>query len=372
MMKLTIAALVLLGASSLRALELYGISAADIRALDRAVPASVLEPVTLDVAQQNSGNVPRGAEKLWEAMRWEHPSALQPGCEPARYSPPAGVKYRGLAILLHGFSACPQQYEQLGPQLAQAGFEVFVPLFPGHGAMPLQLSPRLDNVDFVPRSPAGWGAELTQINQLAALFMGQKVLVGLSQGANMALRAAQTEPDLYDKVVAISPKLRNETSMFSGLFSNSIHILNIDEYILGMRSGWKSCEEVDSLPPVNRAGFCNMENRHAIAMLDFGKIVIDGAAVKTRATVQMILSHDDDGTCNRADGEVLNSMHGAGSTAKACIMPEGVPHAMFPLQDSPYEKPWVPPLFRAVENFLTRGTFVPGSADTVTDCALSW
>jgi alpha-beta hydrolase superfamily lysophospholipase len=337
---------------------------------------SSMAPLTLK-QPATSTNVSAEAQKVWDSMT-KIPYTPQPGCEPAHYAPPAGVKYRGVAVLLHGFSACPQQYEQLGPQLANAGYEVFVPLFPGHGAPPTSLNPREDNVLLVPRSVTGWTSFTSDVNNFAALFKGEKVLVGLSQGANIALRATQLAPNLYDKAFIMSFKLRNETAMFSGLFSNSVHILNIDEYVLGMRSGWRRCEEVDSLPPHNRAGFCNMENRNAIAMLDFGKNAIDKAVengknkVKTRTPIQVVLSHSDDGTCNKAAEEVLAGMHQAGSNMKACIMPKEVPHSMFSLHDTPYEKPWVPALFKSVENFLVNGTNVPGSSDTITDCRLTW
>jgi pimeloyl-ACP methyl ester carboxylesterase len=283
-----------------------------------------------------------------------------------------------VAVLLHGFSACPQQYDELGPKLAKAGYEVFVPLFPGHGAVPKSISPRVDDVDLVPRTPAIWGNTTRSINDFVSQFRGEKVLVGLSQGSNMALRATQLDPNLYDRVVAISPKLRNESAFVSFLFSNSVHLFNIDSYILGMKAGWKHCEEVDTKPPGNRAGFCYMENRHGIAMLDFGKVVIDGAVAmgvankKTRTQVQFILSHSDNGTCNGAALEVMKNMQRTGSVFKACIMPKEVPHAMFSVHDSPFVKPWNAPLFQNVENFLTKGEFAPGSSDTITDCNVSW
>lgn len=36
--------------------------------------------------------------------------ALQDGCRPFRSELPPGVDYRGVAVLFHGFTACPQQY----------------------------------------------------------------------------------------------------------------------------------------------------------------------------------------------------------------------------------------------------------------------
>jgi hypothetical protein len=178
--------------------------------------------------------------------------------------------------------------------------------------------------------------------------------------------------------VAISPKLRSEASWFSWLFSNQLSILGIDDFIADSQSGWRQCEEVDAMPPANRAGFCWMQCRHAIAMLDFGQVTIEGAAnmveqgLTTSTAIQFVLAHSDDGTCNDAAVEVLGNLQQAGSPATACIMPEPVPHSMFSFHDSPYDKPWVPPLFDAVEQFVLNGTPVAGSSDQVNPCTLTW
>ena len=39
----------------------------------------------------------------------------------------------GLPVLFHGFSACPQQWDLISPLLAKRGFDVLMPLNPGHG-----------------------------------------------------------------------------------------------------------------------------------------------------------------------------------------------------------------------------------------------
>ena len=321
-----------------------------------------------------SQNIPKSVQSKWEMMRALHPGTLQNLCEPQIYSPPAGVKYRGVAILLHGFSACPGQYEILGPKLAKAGYEVLVPLYPGHGRIPKQLSPRVDDVDMVPINPGNWSAFTREINELAAAFTGEKVLVGLSLGSNIALRAVQFAPDLYDKVYVMSPKLRNESSFLSGILHDSVNMFGIEDFFLGQRGGWPQCEREESKPPHNRPGFCYMQNRHGVAMLDFGQNVVDAATAdgkkgtKTRSKVQFVISHSDDGVCNKATYEVLEGLQQAGTDAKICVMPKEVPHSMFSLRDRPFEKPWVPALFQSVEDFFVNSKNVPGSDSKIADC----
>lgn len=334
-------------------------------------------------------------DSIWEVMRAEHLKNLQPQCEPKRYSPPAGVAPRGVAILLHGFSACPDQYDVWGPRMAALGYEVLIPLFPGHGALPLSLSPRKDDVEFVPRVGAGWGPTRDRINELGMLFSGERVLIGLSQGSNMALGAIQKEPNLWDKAFLVSPKLTNEVAFLKFLLKSPVHILSInqvsdenqikqdpadygEQQVLSFGSGWKKCSEIDVFPPGNRGGFCNFENRHAMAMFDFGDMVVKNSrtlaekGVKIKTQVQFVLSRYDDGVCNDAALEVMKGLQNSGAHATACRMPEGVPHAMFSQHDSPYDKPWNKPLFESADLFFLKSNVVPGSGTTVGDCKLSF
>jgi pimeloyl-ACP methyl ester carboxylesterase len=329
-------------------------------------------------ADAASPNIPKDVLEKWEMMRALHPGTLQFGCEPQIYSPPPGVRFRGVALLLHGFSACPGQYEILGPRLAALGYEVLVPLYPGHGRIPKQLSPRVDDVDMVPTNPSHWSSFTREMNELAASFEGEKVLVGLSLGSNIALRAIQFEPTLYDKAYVMAPKLRNESSFLSGILHDSVDTFGIEEFILGQRAGWPQCEREESIPPHNRPGFCYMQKRHGMAMLDFGQNVVDASVAdakkgkKIRTKVQFVVSRNDDGVCNRATLAVFSGLIRAGNESKVCIMPKPVPHSMFSLRDKPFQKPWVPALFQSIEDFFLSEQFVEGSGQSASECHISW
>ena len=333
----------------------------------------------LDAKQKGgSARVSSQALKLWRVMRIEATlGEVQASCEPLRFSPPASVPHRGTVFLLHGFTACPQQFDELGPKLAAAGYEVFVPLFPGHGAILTSTKPRVDNTSQVPRSTAGWVRFTSRVNEFASLMEGKKVIIGLSQGANLALHASQISPTLYDKVVAIAPMLSVQFEQFTNIFSNSISVLNVDEFLLAQRNGWPKCE-TDAGPPANRAGFCNFENRNAITVVEFGKMVADLAKkqasnrIKTKAPVQLVISHMNNGVSNDASEELVRNMNVAGSVAKLCIMPKEVPHSMFSIHDSPYVKPWNAALFQSIEGFVTKGTFISGSTGSITDCDIKY
>jgi hypothetical protein len=46
---------------------------------------------------------------------------------------PSTAPYRGIAVIFHGFTSCPQEMALLGPPLAAEGYDVLMPLNEGHG-----------------------------------------------------------------------------------------------------------------------------------------------------------------------------------------------------------------------------------------------
>ena len=60
------------------------------------------------------------------------PEGVRPGCEPMRFAA-RGPTYKGVVVVWHGFSSCPQEMNMLGPSLAANGYDVIFPLMAGHG-----------------------------------------------------------------------------------------------------------------------------------------------------------------------------------------------------------------------------------------------
>jgi hypothetical protein len=54
-------------------------------------------------------------------------------CKPHFYPHREGTVRKGMAMYLHGFTACPQQYFDIAEILSGKGFDVFLPLMPGEG-----------------------------------------------------------------------------------------------------------------------------------------------------------------------------------------------------------------------------------------------
>lgn len=106
---------------------------------------------------------------------------ILPGAEP--YSHDGGPIG---ALLIHGFTGCPQSLRPWAEYLAAAGLTVRMPLLPGHGRTWQELN--------ATRWPQ-WYAEVEAAHTELTSRCGQTVVMGLSFGAALALHLAIERPD---------------------------------------------------------------------------------------------------------------------------------------------------------------------------------
>jgi carboxylesterase len=109
-----------------------------------------------------------------------------------------GAQTKHVVILLHGFTSCPEQFNELGKLYYEAGSNVFIPRMPYHG-----LSDRLTHtlVKLTAEDLAGFGDKVVDI----AHGLGKKVtLIGISGSGTVAAWLAQNRADL-DFVFMIAP-----------------------------------------------------------------------------------------------------------------------------------------------------------------------
>lgn len=121
-------------------------------------------------------------------------------------------------LFFHGFTAGPYQFEPLGKAFYEAGYNVLIPLQPGHGIAgewnrynppPLPTDVRVYQ-QFV-REWIGRAREL-----------GDEVIVGgLSSGANLAAWAALEYPEQIGRSLVFAPFLKGRNPLFDCL----IHVL---------------------------------------------------------------------------------------------------------------------------------------------------
>ena len=109
-----------------------------------------------------------------------------------------GRKVGRVAVLLHGFTSCPRQFDRFGRVLYERGWNVLIPRLPRHG-LPSRMTGAL--AGFTAEELVGAAARA--LDQAHAL--GDTVVVaGLSQGAVAAAYLAQNRADL-DRAVIIAP-----------------------------------------------------------------------------------------------------------------------------------------------------------------------
>src|SRR4030095_14593883 len=111
-----------------------------------------------------------------------------------------GKQTEHVIVLLHGFTNCPEQFNELGRQHFEAGSNVFIPRMPYHG-----LSDRLTDalVNLTAQDLTAFGDKLIDI----AHGLGKKITVmGVSGSGTLVAWLAQNRSDI-DFALAIAPLL---------------------------------------------------------------------------------------------------------------------------------------------------------------------
>lgn len=123
--------------------------------------------------------------------------ALAPAGLPRLYEHGAPAEYA--VILFHGFTNCPQQFDELARRFHARGCNVYVPRIPRHGCKD-RLTRDLANL-----TVAELQASANEAFGLARGLGARVSALGISLGGSMALWLAQTQP--VDPAIPISPFL---------------------------------------------------------------------------------------------------------------------------------------------------------------------
>ncbi|HEY9674815.1 MAG TPA: alpha/beta fold hydrolase [Waterburya sp.] len=107
-------------------------------------------------------------------------------------------------LFLHGFTAGPYQFEPLGQALFKAGYNVLVPLQPGHGITGHWDG---DNPPPLPEDPQVYKQFVLEWVQQAKLLGKQLFIGGLSTGGTLAAWLAQQYPQHIEKSLLFTPYL---------------------------------------------------------------------------------------------------------------------------------------------------------------------
>jgi carboxylesterase len=113
--------------------------------------------------------------------------AVMPGAEP--FSAPGGPHG---ALVLHGFTGCPQSMRGLAEAFAAAGFAVQLPLLPGHGT---------SVEDMLETDWSEWSAAADAAYKELATHCERVVVTGLSMGGALALWLATRHAEIAGLVL---------------------------------------------------------------------------------------------------------------------------------------------------------------------------
>lgn len=204
-------------------------------------------------------------EKAWEeyVSKVTTENELQESCVPRRIE--AVTKRKGVAVLYHGFSACPQQWDLIAPLLAQKGFDVLMPLNPGHGNSFENPGSRIrclygcdgptDNVSGFPVTIDDWTSYVNRINDIVSLASGDTHVVGgLSVGGTLAASAGLAKQQdgvtpLYSRQLIMNPMIELH-GVIDAVLAILGHLPVVKEDFVGWGPGCR--EERDA----GRGGVC--------------------------------------------------------------------------------------------------------------------
>ncbi len=305
--------------------------------------------------------IPGHAQQMWEDYTFNTLATdeFQPGCEPMQFRPELGVPYRGVVILLHGFTSCPKQFAQMAESLSALGYHVLLPVLPGHGrAGADELAEQYD----LPGAQnwEKYSAFAHWLNSLAASVANGEVHIGgLCLGATIAAQAMQLEPKLYSRALFFSPffelamPLVGRFGRILGRIGEKVKV-SPDMNLPFALSDLDVCENYERRV-LGRAGYCRVRLSHLIAVARFAEFVKSNwRPVPT--PIQTILVENDPvantpTTLKLLEHEVLST----DARNNTCVMDASASHSLFSPTDLPQPKPWLPELHKEVGEFVLQG-----------------
>ena len=309
-------------------------------------------PSNLDAINGNSQSNDHWAEHLDQTKG----KLIQLNCEPTVYEP-QGPK-RGTIILLHGFTACPQQFFHLGKKLSQVGYKVYLPLLPGHG-LEGYTSKEYEDLPTLSSYEDIFNKYVDTIKNIAIKEQSNVSIGGISLGGMLAVNALSKYPEVFDKGLILTPffKIKGNLAFLmggvknvhniSGLFSNPGKYMSkaIEKRELSWGEG---CFYEKSL---SRAGYCEFTMGNLAAIQQYG-IKSSKLALDEELVMQFVAVEKDSAVSNSAIQDFLAGK----TTVSSCAYRFPANHSLVSEFDSPdQEKFWLPSLERSIEDFFIYG-----------------
>ncbi len=282
---------------------------------------------------------------------------LQTNCEPTYYEAKSAPESKGIVIYFHGFTPCPQQFFDMGKALAEQGYDVFIPLLPGHGRVPLDgAMGNKEDVKKLPERAEIYEAFVQKMVRLAASAKGDKIAIGLSGGSNLATAAIAADPKIWSRALIMAPFYKIPGAL--GPVSATIDFIKGD-----FQNSWgQKCKD-QRKQGGGRAGICDYEVNAMRAILDVG--------IRNRektGTFQLPVQFVGKEADKSADNTEMLKAAARAPNKSVCFYPQDMPHAFV----NPAEVPdmnfyWMDALRRDMIAFVSQGTFFPQGEPTVVE-----
>ncbi len=141
-------------------------------------------------------------------------TALIPGAEPWSHH---GTSAHG-ALVLHGFTGNPGSMRGVAEALGAAGYQVEMPLLPGHGTVIEEM---------IPTRWADWAGAADSAYRTLAARSAKTIVVGLSMGGSLALRVGVDHPEVAGLVLinpATQPQPQEVLDMVQGMVDGGTEV----------------------------------------------------------------------------------------------------------------------------------------------------
>ena len=239
---------------------------------------------------------------------------VNPLCHTRLYS--HGKRVERSLVLLHGFTNCPQQFDALGRQFHERGWNVVIPRYPRHGYMDRLNSSiaelRVDHLLALANRAAAVGAGL-----------GERLTVaGLSLGAILTGYLAQTR-DGIGRAVLIAPMLGLKPIPGPALTVMGVVAKRIPNFYMW----WNSKLKEKLGPPY---GYPRFPTHAYAALFDAGRILVKSARSeppKTRS-IAVVTNAAEPRLDNRFTYRLIDSWRKHGADVETFEFPasEGLTH----------------------------------------------
>lgn len=316
--------------------------------------------------------------------------SFQKHCFPKSYEAKGTVK--GSVVLLHGFTACNQQYEDLAPLLAAKGYHVYLPVLPGHGKRRV-LDDGSVNTEYreIPKVASGGEKEYERfLAEMQAVFEGsgkpnvphERIIGGLSLGGMLTARfITKFEVDkamimvpffsLQGVIKRVSERVYGTVTEVAELkqalevFAKTHDLAELErQNIDRLDSTWgEGCiREAEN----GRHGYCDFSLSSVALMHVYGNYTAD-RKIKGDPKVLLLGVEKDNTISNQviADFAKNNNFQGL-ENRQGCFYRQPMPHSFLSKYDNPDKpKTWLPSVLKHLEDFFVDGQFPPISSNAI-------